>query len=72
MSIAAAGQREWEGGLMLGEFRAKEWKILCDLTSTCHGKEARGQRFEHLAHSAQSSSLLERDWGTGSGTDGIG
>ena len=72
MSIAAAGQREWEGGFMLGEFRAKERKILCDLASACHGKEARGQGFDHLAHSAQSSSLLERDWGTGSGTDGIG
>ena len=72
MSIAAAGQREWEGGFMLGEFRAKERKILCYLASACHGKEARVQGFEHLAHSAQSSRLLERDWGTGSGTDGIG
>ena len=35
MSIAAAGQREWEGGLMLGEIRAKERKILADLASLC-------------------------------------
>ena len=72
ISIEAVWSREWERGLLLGEFRAKEIKILCDLASSCHGKEARAQGFEHLAHSAQSCSLLERDWGTGSGTDGIG
>ena len=42
---------------MLWEFRAKERKILCDLASACHGKEARGQGFEYLAHSAESSRL---------------
>ena len=61
MSIGVAGQREWEGGLMLGEIRAKERKILADLASLCHGKEVRGQQVcAHLDHKAQSGRVLER------------
>ena len=73
MSIAAVGQREWEGGLMLGEIRAKERKILADLASLCHGKEARGQEgCEHLDHKSQSGRLLEWDGGAGGGRGAIG
>ena len=47
---------------MLEEVRAKERKILADLASPCHGKEARGQQVcEHLDHKAQSGRVLE--WG---------
>jgi len=47
---------------MLEEVRAKERKILADLSSPCHGKDARGQQvFEHLDHKAQSGRVLE--WG---------
>ena len=73
MSIGAAWQREWEGGLMLGEIRAKERKLLADLASLCHGKEARGQQgCEHLDHKAQSGRVLEWDGGAGGGRGAIG
>ena len=73
MSIAVVGQREWEGGLMLGEMCAKERKILADLASPCHGKEARGQQgCEHLAHRAKSGRLLGWDGGAGGGRGAIG
>ena len=50
---------------MLGEIRAQERKILADLASLYHGKEARGQQgCEHLDHKAQSYRLL--------GWDGMG
>ena len=45
MSTGAAWQREWEGGLMLGEIRANERKLLAGLASLCHGKEARAPVF---------------------------
>ena len=58
---------------MLGEIRAKERKILADLASPCHGKEARGQQgCEHLAHRAKSGRLLGWDGGAGGGTGAIG
>ena len=73
MSIGVAWQREWEGGFMLGEIRAKERKILADLASLCHGKEARGQQgCERLDHKAQSGRLLGWVGGAGGGRGAIG
>ena len=47
---------------MLEEVRAKERKILADLASPCHGKEASGQQVcGNLNHKAQSGRVLE--WG---------
>lgn len=68
MATGAAWQREWEGGLTLGEIRAKARKILADLASLCHGKEARGQQgCEHLDDKAQSGRVLGWDGEAGGG-----
>ena len=48
-------------------------KILADLASPCHGKEARGQQgCEHLDHKAQSGRVLEWDGGAGGVRGAIG